>query len=304
MAELREPAILLAAEGAARHGDANRATALFRLALRDYPASARTGALRLALGWVLLNDREPELALREWHEAALANEVEVAVQANLAISQVALQQGREPESLAALRQVTVLAPKHPLADVLALNRGLLLVRGKDYDAALRELQPLTQRLGQFRQSGPGGLVVDLQPILRRALGIARYHLGQFDLAEREFERARQLAPAEPSHYLGEGLAALAQSRFAQADRALGTARLAAAPEIAVPASYALVLSADGQRAGALFRERATAFVDRYPAEKATEPLLYRLVGQAVERRELDQAERGPGAWCVTSPGAT
>jgi tetratricopeptide (TPR) repeat protein len=289
VAELREGTILLAGEGAARAGDANRAAALFRLALRDYPASPRAGAVRLALGWVLLGDREPELALREWHEAALANEVDVAVQANLGIAQVALQQGREPESLTALRQVTVLAPNHPLSDVLALNRGLLLVRGKDYASAVQELQPLTTRIVQpYRQQG--GLVVDLQPILRRALGLARYHLGQFDLAEREFERARQLAPAEPSHDLGLGLAALAQSRFAQADPALERARLAASPDIAVPAAYALVLSADAQRAGDSFRDRARVFVDRYPAHQYTELLLYRLVVQAVERRELEQAD--------------
>jgi tetratricopeptide (TPR) repeat protein len=288
--ELREAAILLAAESAARADDANRAVALFRLALREYPASSRAGAVRLALGWALLKDREPELALREWHEAALANEVEVAVQANLAIAQVALRQGREPESLAALRQVTVLAPRHPLSDVLALNRGLLLVRGKDYAGAVQELQPLTRIVQPFRLSAPGGMVVDLEPILRRALGIARYHLAQFDLAERDFERARQLAPAELSSHLGEGLAALAQSRFAQADRALNIARHAAVPDIAVPATYALVLSADGRRDGDLFRERATVFVDRYAAHPYTELLLYRLVHQAVERRELERAE--------------
>jgi tetratricopeptide (TPR) repeat protein len=287
--ELKEAAILLAAEGAARAGDSNRAATLFRLALRDYPASPQAGALRLALGWMLLSDREPELALREWHEAALANEVDVAVQANLAIAQVARQQGRDPESLAALRQVTVLAPKHPQADVLALNRGLLLVRAKDYPGAIQELQPLTVRAIQpLRQ--PGGVLVDLQSILRRALGIARYHLGQFDLAERDFERARQLAPADLSNDLGEGLAALAQGRFLQADSGLKKARLAASPDIAVPATYALAVSAAGQRDAVAFRERATGFVDRYPSHEYAELLLYRLVGQAVERREPEQAE--------------
>jgi tetratricopeptide (TPR) repeat protein len=287
--ELKEAAVLLAAEGAARAGDSNRAAALFRLALRDFPASPNGGAVRLALGWMLLNDREPELALREWHRAALANEVDVAVQANLAIAQVAREQGRDPESLAALRQVTVLAPKHPQADVLALNRGLLLVRAKDYAGAIQELQPLTGRAIQpLRQ--PGGVLVDLQPTLRRALGIARYHLAQFDLAEREFERARQLAPADLSNDLGEGLAALAQGRYAQADSALNKARLAASPDIALPATYARAVSAAGQRDALAFRERATAFVDRYPSHEYTELLLYRLVGQAVERRELEQAE--------------
>jgi TolA-binding protein len=63
------------------------------------------------------------------------------------------------------------------------------------------------------------------------------------------------------------------------------------------------LSADGQRAGVLFRERATAFVDRYPAEKATEPLLYRLAVQAVERRELDQAEAWTRRLVRDKPGS-
>jgi tetratricopeptide (TPR) repeat protein len=263
--ELREAAILLAAESAARADDANRAAALFRLALREYPASARAGAVRLALGWALLKDREPELALREWHEAALANEVEVAVQANLAIAQVALQQGREPESLTALRQVTVLAPRHPLSDVLALNRGLLLVRAKDHAGAVQELQPLTRIVQPFRLSAPAGIVVDLEPILRRALGIARYHLAQFDLSEREFERARQFAPAEPSHYLGEGLAALAQDRFDQAEQALTTAGLASSPDLSIPAKYASVLLAARRGNEVLFHARAASFISHYPS---------------------------------------
>ena len=289
--ELREAAMLLAAEGAARAGDANRAAALFRLALREYPASARVGAIRLAVGWVLWTDRragagDPRVARGGARERGRGGG---AGQPGDRPGRPAAGPGaRELDGAAPGRRP---APSHPLSDVLALNRGLLLVRGKDYATAIQELQPLTPRLGQpFGQPGPGGMVLDLQPVLRRALGIARYHVGQFDLAEREFERARQLAPAEPSHYLGEGLAALAQSRFAQADKALTTARLAASPDIAVPATYALVLIADGRRDGDLFRERATGFVDRYPSHPYTELLLYRLVRQAVERRELERAE--------------
>ena len=62
------------------------------------------------------------------------------------------------------------------------------------------------------------------------------------------------------------------------------------PDIALPAAYAMAVSAAGQRDAVAFRERATAFVDRYPSHEYTELLLYRLVGQAVERREPEQAE--------------
>jgi len=278
--DLREAVILLTAEAAARADDANRAVALFRLALRDYPSSPRGGWMRLALGWSLLKDGEPESALREWHDAVLANDLEVAVLAHLAIAQVALRQGREGETLASLRELARLAPAHLLADTLALNRGILLIRAKEYAAAVAELEPLVLRI----------IDPPRQATLRRALAVARFQLGQFDAAEREFVRATHLAPAEPSHYLGAGLAALAQNRLSEADKVLTTARLAAAPDIAVPATYALVLVADRRRDAELFRERATLFVDRYPAHPYTGLLLYRLVRQGVDRRELEQAD--------------
>lgn len=278
--ELREPVILLTAEAAARADDANRAAALLRLALRDYPTSRYAGAVRLTLGWALLKDGDPELALREWHQAALANDLDVAVLAHLAIAQVALQQGREDESLAALRELARLAPAHPLADTLAVNRGILLIRAKEYAVAVQELEPLVPRI----------TVPPRQAVLRRALGIARYHLRQFDAAEREFGWAAYWAPAEPSHALGVGLAALAQNRLNEAEKGLTTARLAAAPDITIPATYALVLAADRRRDADLFRDRARVFVDRYPAHPYSELLLYRLVRQAVERREPEQAD--------------
>ncbi len=278
--ELREGVVMLTAEAAARADDANRAAALLRLALRDYPTSRYAGRVRLTLGWALLKDGDPELALREWHQAALANDLDVAVLAHLAIAQVALQQGREPESLAALRELARLAPAHPLADTLALNRGILNIRAREYGAAVQELEPLVPRITDPPR----------QAVLRRALGIARYHLRQFDAAEREFGWAAYWAPAEPSHALGVGLAALAQNRLNEAEKGLTTARLAAAPDIAIPATYGLVLVADRRRDGDVFRERATVFVDRYPAHAYTELLLYRLVRQAVERREPEQAD--------------
>jgi tetratricopeptide (TPR) repeat protein len=278
--ELREPVLLLTAEAAARGGDANRAVSLFRLALRDYPASAAAGWTRLLLGWALLGDGEPLTALREWQEAGLATNLDVAILAQLAVAEVALRQGLEAESLAALGALKTLAPGHALADTLTLDRGILLVRAKDYGGAVQELEPLVPRVTDPTR----------QAVLRRALGIARYQLGQFDAAEREFGWAAYWAPAEPSNSLGLGLAALAQNRLGEAERALGTARLAAAPEVAIPASYALILAADRRRDAALFRERVARFVDRYPTHPYAGALLYALVTQAVDRRDLDQAD--------------
>ncbi len=278
--ELREAVILLTAEAATRGGDANRAASLFRLALRDYPASPQTGRMRLLLGWALFTDGEAQSALREWQEAGLATELPVAILAQLAIADVGLRQGQEADSLVALRELAKLAPAHPFADTFALDRGILLVRAREYATAVQELEPLVPRITDAAR----------QPVLRRTLGIARYRLGQFDAAEREFGWAAYWAPAEPSNSLGLGLAALAQNHLNEAEKALTTARLAAAPEVAVPAAYALILSADRRRDEPGVRERATAFVERYPAHPYTELLLYRLVIQAVDRRELERAD--------------
>jgi TolA-binding protein len=253
--------------------------ALYRATLRDYAASPYAPAVRLALGWALHRDGEPESALREWEETRRAADLDVAILANLAIAEVARRQEHEEQSLAALRALARLAPSHPLADTLALDRGILLVRAKQYEPAVHELEPLTVQIKEPR----------LQAILRRGLAIARYQLQQFDAAEREFGWARYWAPAELSNSLGEGLAALQQNRLNEAERALGIARFAPVPDVAIPASYGLVVAAHRRRDPDIFRERATTFVERYPAHTYSTVILYSLVRQAVERRELDRA---------------
>lgn len=278
--ELREAVILLTAEAAARGGDPNRAVGLFRLALRDYPASPHAPVVRLALGWVLLRDGESESALREWQEAALASDVDTAALAYLAIAEVALRQGREAQAADALREAAKLAPAHPLVELMRLNRGILLVRARAYPAAAPELEPLIPRVTDPAR----------QALLRRALGIARYYLGEYEAAERHFRQAAHWAPAELSSWLGAGLAALARNRFTDAEDALNRARFAAAPEVLVPAYYALALVAVSRGDGDAFRQRATTFVDRYPTHPYSAVLLYGLVGVAVDRGDLDEAD--------------
>jgi tetratricopeptide (TPR) repeat protein len=99
-----------------------------------------------------------------------------------------------------------------------------------------------------------------------------------------------VAPAEPSNGLGAGLAALLQSRFVEADEALGRARVGAVAEVAAPASYGLALVAWRRLDGDGFRERATAFVERHPTHPGVGPVLYALVTLALEGGDLDRAD--------------
>ena len=126
--ELREGALLLVAESAARGDDPNRAAAVLRTALRDYPDSPLAARTRLALGWALLRDGDAESAIREWREAATKADLETQALALLAVADVALRQGREAEALEALRGVAAPPPGLRNADALLLNRGILALR--------------------------------------------------------------------------------------------------------------------------------------------------------------------------------
>jgi tetratricopeptide (TPR) repeat protein len=282
--ELREGVLLLSAEAAARGDDVNRAATLLRLALREFPSSPRMARTRLALGWALAQDGDPESARAEWQGLIPAADHETRALAALALADVALRLGREAEALEALRLVGTLpagSPGAPGLDVVAIDRGILALRGQAYAEAVQALEPVAARVTDYVR----------QALVRRALGLARYRLGEYDVAERQFRQAASLAPAEPTAWLGAGVAALAQARFAEAEDALARARMAA-PEVAAIAHYGLVVSAWSRQDPEAFRERATSFVDRYPGHPAAPALLYALVATAADQGQVDQA----GAW--------
>ena len=274
---LRESPLLLAGEAAARGNDASRAAALFSRALQEFPTSARVAQIRLALGWALWQQGDSVAAVREWQSLVPASDQETRGQAALAIGDVALQQGRDTEAFEALRLVTALPSGSPLAETVPIDRGILALRAQAYAEAVETLEPVAPQVTGFPR----------QALVRRALGLARYRRGEYDLAERQFRQAASLAPAEPSAWLGAGLAALAQGRFTEAEDALVRARVAV-PEITAVAQYGLVVSAWSRQDREAFRERATQFVDRYPNYPAVPPLLYALVANAADQ---DQVER-------------
>jgi tetratricopeptide (TPR) repeat protein len=277
--ELREAVLLLTGEAAARGNDPNRAAAVFRLALRDFPSSPRTSRTRLALGWAILKDGDAASAVREWRSLLPTADLETRGLAAVAIADVAIGAGRDAEAFEALRLVGTPDTASPVADTIAIDRGLLALRAQQYAEAIQTLEPVASRVAEFPR----------QALVRRALGLARYRLGEYDLAERQFRQAAALAPAEPSSWLGAGLAALAQSRYAEAEDALQRARIAI-PEVAALAQYGLVVSAWSRPDAAAFRERGTAFVDRYPTSPFVSPLLYALATSAGDRGQVDEAQ--------------
>jgi tetratricopeptide (TPR) repeat protein len=277
--ELREGALLLVAESAMRGDDPNRAAAVLRTALRDYPDSPRAGQTRLALGWAVLRDGDAEGAIREWRDTAARADLETRALALLAVADVALRQGREAEALDALRGVTAPPPGIRNAEAVMLNRGILALRTGANADAVQVLEPLAPRVADLAT----------QALARRALGVAHYALGQYDQAERQFRLAASATPQEPSSWLGAGLAALAQNRLAEAEDALMRARFAAV-DVATAAWYGLVLVSVQRGDRDAFRERGTNFVDRFPRHSAAPAVIYGLAVAALDRNDLGEAQ--------------
>ena len=88
--------MLLVAESAARGDDPNRAAAVLRTALRDYPDSPRAARTRLALGWALLRDGDAESAIREWRDVAAGADLETRALALLAVADTRSAKGGRP----------------------------------------------------------------------------------------------------------------------------------------------------------------------------------------------------------------
>jgi TolA-binding protein len=280
LVELREGVLLLAAEGAARDGDAGRAGELLAAALGAAPDSPRADRVRLALGWAHLDQGDPEQALAEWRQVVQADAPDTKTLARLAIAEIAMREGRESLALDALRSVGGLSGPPSLVQAVALDRGILAARAGADDEAARALEPLVPSLGDPSR----------QALARRALGLARYRATQYEAAEQDFRQATQLMPDDPLGWLGAGLSALAQRRLVEAGEAFARAQARADAATAASAAYGLLLVALQRGDEAAFREQATAFVDARPAHDATPGLLCALAAGAIAQGDVERAE--------------
>ena len=276
--ELRPRAVILTAEAAARAGDPNRAKALFRVALADPLAEPPPpGALRLALGWALRDDGEPESALQLWQTDADQPNSPVRAAAWAAIAKVALEQGHELLARRALHTLVELVPTHPARGAALVNEGVLFLRATDVAGAVDSLRPLL--------SEP--LPMDLQVATRRLLGLAWYEAGEYAEAFTMFTDATRIDPGSAENWLGAGLAALLLGHADDADRTLPKARLAANHQIATTAAYAwtLVRKDDPPE----FERRAGTFVAAYPTDPYAGILMARMVYDAIARGQGELA---------------
>jgi tetratricopeptide (TPR) repeat protein len=210
-----------------------------------------------------------------------AGDPETGALAGLAAAEAALRMRRDAEALDALRVIEGLPVPEPLREAALLDRGVLTVRAGAWKEAIGILEPLAPRIADPAR----------QSLARRALGTARYHLGEHAGASQEFRRSLHLARAESSAWIGLGLSALAQRRLAEAEEAFAHARASADPPTAAAAAHGLVLVAIQRGDEAAFATRAAAFVDADPAHEAVPGLLCRLAATAVSRGEIERAER-------------
>jgi tetratricopeptide (TPR) repeat protein len=276
--DLRPRVVVLTAEAAARAKDPNRAKALFRQALGDPQPAAPIGVLRLALGWALRDDGEPESALQEWQIDADQVDSPVRVAAWAAIAKVALDQGHDELARRALTTVVTLAPTHPARGAVLIDEGVLRLRAGDLTGAVDTL-----RLVLVESS----LSPELQSAARRLLGLAWYEAGEYGEALAMFTDAIRVDQGRAENWLGAGLAALLLGRADEADRALPKARLASDPELATTAAYAYTLvRKDDLRE---FERRAGTFVAAYPTHPYAGILMARMVADAIARGQVEIA---------------
>jgi tetratricopeptide (TPR) repeat protein len=275
--DLRSRTLVLTAEAAARAGDPNRAKTLYRLALADEPPPAQAGPLRVALGWALVADGEPESALQQWEVDADRADSPVRVAACAAIAAVALRQGHESAALEPLRLLVALAPAHPARAAARVDEGIVLLRA----GRVSESREVLRRL----LAEP--LPADLQVTVRRILGLAAYQADDYRDAQAMFLEATRLDPGSAEGWLGAGLAALRLGQPDDADRALRQARLAREADLATTAAYALTLVRKDDPPE--FERRAGTFVAAYPTHPYAGILMTRMVSDALNRGQAEMA---------------
>lgn len=277
--DLRAAALVLQAEAAYAAGDYAAADAAYGRALAESPPPAQAPLLRLASAWVALRRDQRAEARRRFLEFAAQNPADPRrPDALLLASELALGAGDMAEGRRILDQIIAEYPTYPRAQFARLNRGILLARTGDAPGAQREISEWLAR-------SPFPPLVGRA---RAALGAVQLRAGRPADAAREFAAARKDGEGALAA-LGLGAAALAESRWDDAERELKEASATGTPDVAGTADYGLAVVALGRGNPAGFKTVAAQALDAAPSGPMAPRLLYVLTGLAVEEKDWPAA---------------
>ena len=276
MPDVRLATLLLQGEAAYHAGDYVLASAAFRRVLVEFADDAQAPAARLAAGWTALRQGRAEEARRDFIEfARTAPTHPHAADALVLAAELALNAGDVAGARDLLDRIVVTYPTHPRTDVARLNRAILMARTGQSSEARKALADWLARAPFPALFGRA----------HAALGVVWLASGRPAEAIQEFGRADKEGVGALAH-LGFGVAALAQSRWADASRPLSEARDTGAPDIAAAAEYGLAVAAFHRGAPGEFTKAGRAVLDAARLDAARmAALLYALTGAAVQEKD-------------------
>jgi tetratricopeptide (TPR) repeat protein len=271
----RAAVLLLQAEAAYRAGEHKAAADAFQRVLTETPDRPEARAAQLGLGWAALREGHTDDAGQRFAEyARLYPTDEHATDALVLASEMALVSGDQRGARELLERVIARASTAPRTEFARLNRGILLLRSGESEAAIAPLRDWSSR-------------APFPPLLGRAkiaLGVALLNAGKTKEAGAEFAGARREGEGALAS-LGLAAVAMTENRLADAERDFTEARNEGTPAVAVAADYGLSAVAFRRSDVPAFKTAAEAVLAGAPPASSGAPLLYALTGIAVEAKD-------------------
>jgi tetratricopeptide (TPR) repeat protein len=277
--ELRAAILHLQGEASYQAGDYAAASAAFRRALVEFPASPEAPMVRLAVAWSSLRQGRTDAARREFLEfVRVTPENANAVDALEIAAELALTGGHWEQARELLDRIVQTYPTQPRADFARINRAILLVRSGEAGGGKTAL---TDWLGRAPFPALFGRA-------HAALAVALLDTGDVTGAQKELALAQKEGLGAFAS-AGAGVIALDQKRWDDAIKRFEEARDAGTPDVVAAADYGIAAANFARGKTADFKKPATAALAAVPpgprgAARAG-ALLYVLTGIAVEDKD-------------------
>ncbi|PWU18448.1 MAG: hypothetical protein C5B48_14740 [Candidatus Rokuibacteriota bacterium] len=277
--DVRAKALLLAGEAAYWARDYSDAAGFYSRFLTDMPKHPAAPHVGLALGWAEFRRGHLDAARQRW--AAFASEVPSdprAAEALLLSAELAAKAGDVASAQRLFAEVITRFANTPQAQVAILNRAVLAINGGRPADALPELALLAERAPMSPYIGR----------VRLAKGIALLSMGRLAEAPTEFQAALGQGEDAMSH-LGLGVLAFERGNWDVAVREFDGARDTGTAEVGALAEYGRAAAAFNQRKIDEFKQLATALVARPSDPRITPNILYGMSAVAAEEKRWPEA---------------